>query len=73
MAIDFKSRSQIERLKKLGDGGEAIIYEYNSKTVIKIFNPKVDFPKKEAKVRYLISIQQQLPRNVIGPDRKSVV
>lgn len=68
MAIDFKSRSQIERLKKLGDGGEAIIYEYNSKTVIKIFNPKVDFPKKEAKVRYLISIQQQLPRNVIGPD-----
>lgn len=67
MAIDYKSLRQIEQHKKLGDGGEASIYERDPKTVIKVFNSKVDLAKKEAKVRHLISIQKQLPRNVIGP------
>lgn len=68
MAIDYKSRRQIEQLKKLGDGGEAAIYERDPKTVIKLFNSKVDLAKKQAKVQHLISIKGLLPRNVIGPE-----
>ena len=68
MAIEYKSRRQIEQLNKLADGGEASIYERDSKTVIKLFNSKVDLAKKQEKVLYLISIRKQLPRNVIGPE-----
>lgn len=68
MDINFTSRSKLESLKKLNDGGEAIIYEYDDKTVIKAFRPDVDLAKKEEKVRYFISIKSQLPKNVIGPE-----
>lgn len=68
MAINFTSRNRIEKLNKLADGGEASIYEYDSKTVIKLFKTKVDIAKKEEKVKYFISIKGQLPKNVIGPE-----
>lgn len=68
MAINFLSRSRVERLNKLAEGGEATIYEYDAKKVIKIFKPNVDIAKKEKKVHYFISIKSQLPNNVIGPE-----
>ncbi len=70
MAINFTSRGHIESLNKLqdGEGGEAIIYEYDLGRVIKVFKPNVDLDRKEKKVGYLISIKDQLPKNVIGPE-----
>lgn len=69
MAINFRSRNHIENtLNKLTEGGEASIYEYDSKTVIKIFKSKVDLARKEEKVNYFISIKGKLPKNVIGPE-----
>lgn len=68
MAINFTSRSRIESLNKLAEGGEASIYKYDSKRLIKVFKPKVDLARKEEKVNYFISIKDQLPNNVIGPE-----
>jgi len=68
MAIAFTSRSRLESLNKLAVGGEATIYEYDAKSVLKIFKSNVDLAKKEQKVRYLISIKNKLPVNVIGPE-----
>ena len=68
MAIKFTSRSRMESLNKLAEGGEATIYEYDSKRVIKVFKPKVDLARKKEKVKYFISIKDQLPKNVIGPE-----
>lgn len=68
MAINFKSRSRVDGLNKLAEGGEATIYELDSKTVIKIFKANVDINKKEDKVKYFISIKNQFPKNVIGPE-----
>ncbi len=68
MAITFASRSRVESLKKLGEGGEAAIYEYDAKRVLKIFNAKTDLARKEKKVKYFISIKGSLPKNVIGPE-----
>ena len=68
MAIKFTSRSRIESLNKLAEGGEATIYEYDSKRVIKVFKSKVDLARKKEKVKYFISIKDQLPKNVIGPE-----
>lgn len=66
MAINFSSRRRIESLNKLAEGGEASIYEYDSKHVIKLYNTKVDLAQKERKVKYFISIKAKLPPNVIG-------
>ena len=68
MAINFTSQSRIESLNKLAEGGEATIYEYDSKRVIKVFKSKVDLARKKEKVNYFISIKDQLPKNVIGPE-----
>ena len=68
MAINFKSRSRVDGLNKLAEGGEATIYELDSKTVIKIFKANVDINKKEDKVKHFISIKNQFPKNVIGPE-----
>ena len=68
MAINFNSRSQIERLKVLAEGGEATIYEYGDREVLKIFKPKVDLRRKEKKVKYYLTIKKQYPTNVIGPE-----
>lgn len=68
MAINFTSRSRVESLNKLAEGGEATIYEYDSKRVIKVFKPNVDLARKKEKVNYFISIKDQLPKNVIGPE-----
>ena len=73
MAISFTNRKQLERLNKLAEGGEATIYEFDAKRVIKIFKPSVDTKKKENKVKYLISIGKQFPRNVIGPEEEVTV
>lgn len=68
MAINFTSRSRIESLNKLAEGGEATIYKYDPKKVIKVFKPKVDLARKKEKANYFISIKDQLPKNVIGPE-----
>ena len=68
MAINFNSRSRIESLNKVAEGGEATIYEYDSKRVIKVFKLNVDLAQKNKKVNYFISIKDQLPKNVIGPE-----
>ena len=68
MAITFTSRSRIESLKKLAEGGEATIYEYDTKRVVKIFEQSVDLALKEEKVNYFISIKGKFPKNVIGPE-----
>ena len=73
MAINFTSRSRIESLNKLAEGGEATIYEYDSKRVIKVFKPNVDLARKKEKVNYFISIKDQLPKNVIGPEEVVIV
>ena len=73
MAINFTSRSRIESLNKLAEGGEAAIYEYDSTRVIKVFKPKVDLARKKEKVNYFISIKDQLPKNVIGPEEEVTV
>ena len=68
MAINFTSKKRLESLNKLAEGGEATIYEYDSKRVIKVFKPNVDLDRKKEKVNYFISIKDQLPKNVIGPE-----
>ncbi len=73
MAIDFKSRSQIDRLNKLAEGGEAEIYEYDSKTVLKVFKTGVDLARKEKKVKYFISTKDTLSRKVIGPQEEATL
>lgn len=73
MAIDFKSRSQIDRLNKLAEGGEAEIYEYDSKTVLKVFKPKVDIGRKEKKVKYFISVKNTLSNKVVGPQEEATL
>ena len=67
MAINFTSRSRIESLKVLAEGGEATIYEYDAKSVIKIFKSGVDLVKKEQKVTFFIQVASKLLKNVIGP------
>ena len=42
MAINFTSRSRVDSLNKLAEGGEAVIYELDSKTVIKILKKKLN-------------------------------
>ncbi len=73
MAINFLSRSRIDSLNKLAEGGEATIYELDDKRVIKVFKGNVDIKKKEIKVKYFISIRNQFPRNVIGPEEEVTV
>ena len=68
MAINFASKSRIENLAKITDGGEASIYAYDSSHVLKIYHPKVDIIKKEQKVNYFISIRNKFSPNVIGPE-----
>ena len=65
---NFSSRREIERLNKLAEGGEAAIYDYNSNKVIKLFHLKVNLKIKEQKVKFLISVHNRLPANVIGPE-----
>ena len=73
MAIEFQSRSRIESLNNLAEGGEATIYEYDSSRVLKIFKPNVDLVKKEQKVKYFISIRDQFSQNDIGPEEEVTV
>ena len=47
MAINFTSKKRLESLNKLAEGGEATIYEYDSKRVIKVFKPNVDLDRKK--------------------------
>ena len=65
MAITFTSRSRIESLNKLAEGGEATIYEYDSKRVLKIFEPNVDLARKEQKVHYFTNkYSKEQPKNL---------
>ena len=73
MAITFPSTSRFESLKKLAEGGEAIIYEYDDKRVLKIYKSNVDLTRKEQKVNYFISIKQQFSPNVIVPEEVVLV
>lgn len=73
MAINFRNRQSIERLNKLGDGGEASIHDYKLDTVIKLFRKNIDLDKKEQKVKFFIAIQGQIPSNVIGPQEEVTI
>lgn len=68
MSKDFTSKSQITgRYKKLADGGEAEIYDYDSSHVLKIFKSNVDIKKKMAKVMYFIAHKSRKPDKLILP------
>lgn len=71
--VKFRSRREIESLNKLAEGGEASIYEYSSDDVIKLFHQKVNLNVKEHKVKFFISVHDQLPSNVIGPEEEVTV
>lgn len=64
MTIDL-SQKDIDSLELLTQGGEAKIYKYKSKYLLKIFSPKVDISKKEKKVKAFIKMN--LPDNVMAP------
>lgn len=73
MAINFRNRTQVEGLKKLGDGGEAVVYEYDSKRAVKLFKPKVNCKKKEKVVKFFISIKDKLSKKVIAPEEECYI
>lgn len=73
MAVNFRSRQSIERLNKLAEGGEAAIYDYDLDYVIKLFKTNVDLSKKAQKVKFFISVQNQIPANVIGPKEEVTI
>lgn len=73
MSINFSSRSRIDSLIKIAEGGEAVIYEIDDKSVIKVFKNNVDIKKKEVKVKYFISIKNQFPSNVVGPEEEVTI
>ena len=54
MAIKMTA-TELKKLPKLADGGEASIYERGSAEVIKIFHPTTRIHDKEAKVRALLT------------------
>lgn len=59
-------RSQLESLPILAEGGEATIYEYGPKKVIKVYKNNVDISKKEMKVKKFL--QARFPNNVVAPE-----
>jgi serine/threonine protein kinase len=69
----FRSRSEIERLNELAEGGEAKIYDYNLDNVIKLFHKNVNLGTKEKKIKFFISVHNQLPSNVIGPEEEVAI
>lgn len=73
MAIDFSSRTQLERFAELASGGEAVIREYDAKTVMKVFHPKIDIAKKERKVKFFMPMKNRLPQNAICPIEKVTI
>ena len=70
---NFRSRREIERLNKLAEGGEAAIYDYSLDDVIKLFHQKVNLSVKEQKVKFFISVHNQLPPNVIAPEEEVTI
>ena len=67
MSINFPSRSRLEQFPELASGGEAVIREYDPKTVMKVFHAKVDIAKKERKVKFFMPMKSKLPQNAICP------
>lgn len=57
-------KTAISKLPILAEGGEGIIYEYNSK-LIKFYKSNVDKVSKEKKIKLLM--QKSLPSEVIAP------
>ena len=70
---NFRSRREIERLNKLAEGGEAAIYDYSLDSVLKLFHTKVNLDIKGKKIRFFITVQNRLPKNVIGPQEEATV
>ncbi len=70
---NFRSRREIERLNKLAEGGEAAIYDYSLDSVLKLFHAKVNLSIKGKKIRFFITVQNRLPKNVIGPQEEATV
>ena len=70
---NFRSRREIERLNKLAEGGEASIYDYSLDSVLKLFHAKVNLSIKDKKIRFFITVQNRLPKNVIGPQEEATV
>ncbi len=71
--VSFRSKSEVERLKKIAEGGEANIYDYDMQNVLKLFHSDVNMAVKEQKIKFFVSIVSQLPRNVIAPREEVVV
>ncbi len=55
---------ELQKLKKLSEGGEGIIYAWQDK-VLKIYKQHVDMASKEKKIRMLMA--KKLPKEVIRP------
>ncbi len=53
MAIQI-TKSQLNKLKKLAEGGEAVIFAYDKNTVLKIFKNPAVLPIKEQKVNAML-------------------
>ena len=53
MAINL-TKTQLNKLPKLAEGGEAIIYAYDNKTVLKIFKNPAVLPIKQLKVESML-------------------
>lgn len=68
---------QLKRLKKVTQGGEAIIYADPKNTRI-LYRIYLDYETRdlsmiEEKVKYFISIKYQLPEEVVGPEEEIYV
>ena len=58
------SKSELNQLNRLTEGGEGIIYEYGN-DILKIYKSNVNMTSKEKKVKALL--KKSLPPEVVGP------
>ena len=58
------SKSELNQLNRLTEGGEGIIYEYGN-DILKIYKSNVNMTSKEKKVKALL--EKSLPPEVVGP------
>jgi|GEM_PF-1199604 Uncharacterized protein with protein kinase and helix-hairpin-helix DNA-binding domains len=64
------TNSQLRSLKKMTEGGEAVIYDYKAGKVMKVYKPHVSLGSKQKKVEGFIGAK--LPSQIVVP-RESVV
>ncbi len=74
MAIQV-TNSQLKKMAKLGEGGEAAIYTYDSSSVLKIFKNQAQLQAKERKVQAMLGKKTRnnlaiLPTDIVTIDGK---